>query len=416
MLEAEHYRPKMQLFYTIHSDDPNLIGKEETFLGPDNQSKMKRSVENAEHVGKQLLTINRNDRQLTLVDLGLFTPTAGQYFRDERRRRHSQYYGGLAQGSTLSATASSFEPLGQRFKGKNALVFYPEGGGAPSQDMDISHRIEVCDTPAPSIAELGNYITAWTMFRIDLPTLRITFLNTFPDILGDWPPQEGRPYEPPRFRSTWADVMSEPPSCFETSRTRTANLLRRKLLAPLSGGPIACFDSGWPELFGDFVVSRSDPSRKAGECRPWFSGPPRGAPGAGPARGTEHRIERSMDVMVAARRSMYGADMLPRTTNFGVTPEEARELNKKQHGSVLKLWLHDVVTVPLGGTILCNRRGGRAYHLFFSNTTNFGVTPEEARELHQSQKAYDGAKATAAPDGGGIWDGGASKDDPSNLI
>ncbi|KAF4437948.1 Meiosis mei2 [Fusarium acutatum] len=72
MLEAEHYRPKMQLFYTIHSDDPNLVGQEEPFPGPDNQSKMKRSVENAEHVG-------------------LFTPTAGQYFRDEQRRRHSQY-------------------------------------------------------------------------------------------------------------------------------------------------------------------------------------------------------------------------------------------------------------------------------------------------------------------------------------
>ncbi|KAF5642903.1 meiosis mei2 [Fusarium tjaetaba] len=70
MLEAEHYRPK--LFYTIHSDDPNLVGQEEPFPGPDNQSKMKRSVENAEHVG-------------------LFTPTAGQYFRDEQRRRHSQY-------------------------------------------------------------------------------------------------------------------------------------------------------------------------------------------------------------------------------------------------------------------------------------------------------------------------------------
>ncbi|CVL01960.1 related to mei2 protein [Fusarium mangiferae] len=70
MLEAEHYRPK--LFYTIHSDDPNLVGREEPFPGPDNQSKMKRSVENAEHVG-------------------LFTPTAGQYFRDEQRRRHSQY-------------------------------------------------------------------------------------------------------------------------------------------------------------------------------------------------------------------------------------------------------------------------------------------------------------------------------------
>jgi hypothetical protein len=115
---------------------------------------MKRSVENAEHVGTQLLTINRNGRQLTLVDLGLFTPTAGQYFRNERRRRHSQYDGGRA---------SSFQPFGQRFKGNNALVFYPEGSptfaGALSQDMDISHRIEVCDTPAPSIVELGNYIT-----------------------------------------------------------------------------------------------------------------------------------------------------------------------------------------------------------------------------------------------------------------
>ncbi|KAF5682387.1 meiosis mei2 [Fusarium circinatum] len=70
MLEAEHYRPK--LFHTIHSDNPNLVGQEEAFPGPDNQSKMKRSVENAEHVG-------------------LFTPTASQYFRDEQRRRHSQY-------------------------------------------------------------------------------------------------------------------------------------------------------------------------------------------------------------------------------------------------------------------------------------------------------------------------------------
>ncbi|KAF4963892.1 hypothetical protein FSARC_8145 [Fusarium sarcochroum] len=70
MLEAEHYRPK--LFYTVHSEDPTLIGKEEPFPGPDNHSKMRRSCENAEHVG-------------------LFTPTAGQHFRDEQRRRTSQY-------------------------------------------------------------------------------------------------------------------------------------------------------------------------------------------------------------------------------------------------------------------------------------------------------------------------------------
>ncbi|RSL63962.1 hypothetical protein CEP53_004227 [Fusarium sp. AF-6] len=70
MLEAEHYRPK--LFYTDNCEDPQLIGREEPFPGPDNHSKMKRSCENAEHVG-------------------LFTPNAGQHYRDEQRRRRSQY-------------------------------------------------------------------------------------------------------------------------------------------------------------------------------------------------------------------------------------------------------------------------------------------------------------------------------------
>ncbi|KAJ4207158.1 hypothetical protein NW767_002410 [Fusarium falciforme] len=70
MLEAEHYRPK--LFYTDHCEDQQLIGREEPFPGPDNHSKMKRSCENAEHVG-------------------LFTPNAGQHYRDEQRRRRSQY-------------------------------------------------------------------------------------------------------------------------------------------------------------------------------------------------------------------------------------------------------------------------------------------------------------------------------------
>lgn len=31
-----------------------MVGQEEPFPGPDNQSKMKRSVENAEHVGMYL--------------------------------------------------------------------------------------------------------------------------------------------------------------------------------------------------------------------------------------------------------------------------------------------------------------------------------------------------------------------------
>ncbi|KAG8676731.1 hypothetical protein FPOAC2_02839 [Fusarium poae] len=83
MLEAEHYRPK--LFYTIHSDDPGMAGREEPFPGPDNQSKMKRSVENAEHVG-------------------LFTPTAGQHFREAQRHRHSQFDRGTRLAALEEAT------------------------------------------------------------------------------------------------------------------------------------------------------------------------------------------------------------------------------------------------------------------------------------------------------------------------
>ncbi|KAK8848828.1 RNA recognition motif 2-domain-containing protein [Apiospora arundinis] len=70
MLEAAHYRPK--LYFTINGPAPAQAGEEEPFPAPDNHSKMKRSCENAEHVG-------------------LFTPNAGQHYRDEQRRRRSQY-------------------------------------------------------------------------------------------------------------------------------------------------------------------------------------------------------------------------------------------------------------------------------------------------------------------------------------
>lgn len=50
MLEAAHYRPK--LYYTSNGPTPQMAGDEEPFPEPDNQSKMKRSCENAEHVGK----------------------------------------------------------------------------------------------------------------------------------------------------------------------------------------------------------------------------------------------------------------------------------------------------------------------------------------------------------------------------
>jgi len=66
MLEHHSFRPKI-----FHITGP-MAGEEEAFPGPDNPSKMRRSVENAEHVG-------------------LFAPRAGQHFRDEQRRRRSQY-------------------------------------------------------------------------------------------------------------------------------------------------------------------------------------------------------------------------------------------------------------------------------------------------------------------------------------
>ncbi|ELR10446.1 hypothetical protein VC83_00536 [Pseudogymnoascus destructans] len=68
MLEHPSFRPKI-----FRTGPPHLGGgEEEDFPLPDNASKMRRSVENAEHVG-------------------LFAPRAGQHHRDEQRRRRSQY-------------------------------------------------------------------------------------------------------------------------------------------------------------------------------------------------------------------------------------------------------------------------------------------------------------------------------------
>ncbi|KAH8598070.1 RNA recognition motif 2-domain-containing protein [Bisporella sp. PMI_857] len=69
MLEPPHCRPK--LFYTLH--DGELAGEEEVFPASDNASKLKRSCENAEHVG-------------------LFAPNGGgSHARDEQRRRRGLY-------------------------------------------------------------------------------------------------------------------------------------------------------------------------------------------------------------------------------------------------------------------------------------------------------------------------------------
>ncbi|RFU35802.1 hypothetical protein B7463_g517, partial [Scytalidium lignicola] len=69
MLEPEHCKPK--LFFT-QSDPYGRAGEEDQFPPVDNPSKLKRSCENAEHIG-------------------LFAPSAGHQLRDEQRRRQSQY-------------------------------------------------------------------------------------------------------------------------------------------------------------------------------------------------------------------------------------------------------------------------------------------------------------------------------------
>ncbi|CAF9906410.1 hypothetical protein IMSHALPRED_004197 [Imshaugia aleurites] len=95
-----------------------MAGSEEQFPGPDNYSKMRRSVENAEHVG-------------------LFAPRAGQNFRDEQRRRRSQYDRGtrLAEIEDLYETQHHDRKSEQNSiravapYGKPQGPFYPGHGG-----------------------------------------------------------------------------------------------------------------------------------------------------------------------------------------------------------------------------------------------------------------------------------------------
>ncbi|KAK5014854.1 hypothetical protein LTR60_003153 [Cryomyces antarcticus] len=67
MQEYHGFRPKI-----FHTYPDARAGDEEAFPPPDNMSKMKRSLENAEHVG-------------------LFPPRQGQQHRDEQRRRNTHF-------------------------------------------------------------------------------------------------------------------------------------------------------------------------------------------------------------------------------------------------------------------------------------------------------------------------------------
>ncbi|PYH28712.1 putative meiosis protein MEI2 [Aspergillus neoniger CBS 115656] len=68
-----------------------LAGTEDRFPGPDNPSKMRRSIENAEHVG-------------------LFAPRVGQQYRDEQRRRRSQFDRGTTAAEREVVYVRTFAP------------------------------------------------------------------------------------------------------------------------------------------------------------------------------------------------------------------------------------------------------------------------------------------------------------------
>lgn len=100
MCESPPFRPK--LFYTLHHPlvQSGVVecGSEEDFPGPDNHSKLQRSIDNAEQIG-------------------LFAPREGQQFRDEQRRRRSQFDRGTPYADAednydgwMSTAHSDFKP------------------------------------------------------------------------------------------------------------------------------------------------------------------------------------------------------------------------------------------------------------------------------------------------------------------
>ncbi|KAG7421736.1 hypothetical protein Forpe1208_v001796 [Fusarium oxysporum f. sp. rapae] len=140
--------------------------------------------------------------------------------------------------------------------------------------------------------------------------------------------------------------------------------------------------------------------------------------------------------MEAARRAVYGANMLPRTTDFGVTPDQARALHKKQHESDSK-----AVFLGLSGDCMMFSSAlrqvrfhvivGKAEYIidFFQprgmrskgkNATVFYPEGSPTVDAAQSQAAANDA---AVQEEGGISDGGPTKDvgttghdNPCNLI
>ncbi|EAW08594.1 putative meiosis protein MEI2 [Aspergillus clavatus NRRL 1] len=103
MLEHPSFRPKI-----FHTGTGPLAGTEDRFPGPDNPSKMRRSIENAEHIG-------------------LFAPRVGQQYRDEQRRRRSQFDRGTtaAEREVVYVRTMSPNPFGVTNGLRSAPCTYP---------------------------------------------------------------------------------------------------------------------------------------------------------------------------------------------------------------------------------------------------------------------------------------------------
>ncbi|KAK9625147.1 hypothetical protein V6Z98_005237 [Aspergillus fumigatus] len=103
MLEHPSFRPKI-----FHTGTGPLAGTEDRFPGPDNPSKMRRSIENAEHIG-------------------LFAPRVGQQYRDEQRRRRSQFDRGTtaAEREIVYVQTIAAHPFGVNNGLRSAPCTYP---------------------------------------------------------------------------------------------------------------------------------------------------------------------------------------------------------------------------------------------------------------------------------------------------
>ncbi|KAH7217849.1 hypothetical protein DER44DRAFT_878006 [Fusarium oxysporum] len=194
--------------------------------------------------------------------------------------------------------------------------------------------------------------------------------------LGDWPPQEGRTVKSHR-------------GCEDSTTLWTStSLLREGMFAQLQ------------------IMLRNIPN-KDGQ-------PP------------SSKLSASLSGDSIARRTMYGVNMLPQTTDFGVTPDEARALHKKQHESDSKMLRFHVIAGKAEYIIdFFQPRGIRSKG---KNATVFYPQGSPTVASAQSQAAAEDAAKKTAKDAAiqeedGIFDGGPTKDfgttghdNPGNLI